>query len=1273
MLPNRISTEMQITINVTASASQTIVAGLPPDRFYRILLFAMSGERRSLSASMPSSPRVPSLPPLTPPKELRVTSRGTQEAKVSWKPSNYANCTGELINYVIFLNSTRLLEPMMIKLDGNVRSHVIKDLIPGTHYTVQVAASTRGGLGVPTEPVHFRTGGELPEIELDDNEDGSKPFLPDELDEATTLLDSFEDDESVRSRWTTVRLDNRVHPQLFLIPAKIQNLRATSDATSIHLKWSVALRRIKPNLEFELLRLSADEIGTTQTKGQPLRVHLATAENTEEQVGYLPPGTKYIIRWGDLHPGPAEDVVSGDQTEYLIRNLRPGTIYYIRVIAVTRLGDGPAAYTVAMTHNLDAGDPKLTTIETVIPMNLVVLTVGPTWARVGWELPEQPSSLTSQSLRFQLKYYPINEDRSRQIPLHLASSDRVVSTVNVTIPWTEQVAKQPRQFKTMLRGLKPATQYEFGVCLLQDPVSTSAWRRSKVPLEDSCWSMVQGFETIGQTPADAPRNVHVSVSGVNSTLKPPEPTTNQMTSVIAHPYASERNGQNSHGVRVHWDPPSQPNGNILAYIIYWTTSRQKPIMEWLEHTSQGTTRQADLVRLEPNQVYFLRMIARNRHGDSPFSKVVAFRTADVYGRGGGMIRLSKEYHDPREINEPLDQILDDSHFKYDSEVKGGANENKTDAFAKEQFRWIIVGCVLGATVVILLIATAVLFRRWRKLRHSLGIVKKFQVKPQYITSYPNVTGSQANPYPNHPNLSANNMCVGGYNLSGSLAGASHIGPTGAHTSSDVSSGHQPVHNCPKQNLMPTQFGCLEHCVPGRSVSHCTHPSPPMTQLTCSCRSNVDGGPSNFWGSPPGFVASCVEDRQSTPAGSENGGAGSFTGGSGQMEILGRNSSKRMCDPPGCFGHGPEKSDGYKCPNSVSCSNCGDWNQSANENSARTMTMSFLANSQHPVSRAHSDRCDAGHCKPNYFVTSQANQYPVGNYPDGHGDCSPDCGAMQRHHNSNMTGGFTGSGSLIEDEAIASSPASSSAGPFYTSTPPNQGNTRIKWDSVLHPHQMNHCHAGKGDISLTPCNFGQSRTHIRFYDGQRDRKVSSTRCHTDRGPFGMATQEGNNVLSSDYASQQSSLSNKSSASSATGHRCSPERPPSETRAAQVGLSFALDRVPTPEPTPRPAPFSRLAAGIFNQQQSLLQTMPSVDNSAISPSILKKAKFLTTPSIMEANKDDDTLDLKNPSEFLYVASGKELSREYSAEELSQEMANLEGLMKDLNKITQCQFDC
>ena len=35
--------------------------------------------------------------------------------------------------------------------------------------------------------------------------------------------------------------------------------------------------------------------------------------------------------------------------------------------------------------------------------------------------------------------------------------------------------------------------------------------------------------------------------------------------------------------------------------------------------------------------------------------------------------------------------------------------------------------------------------------------------------------------------------------------------------------------------------------------------------------------------------------------------------------------------------------------------------------------------------------------------------------------------------------------------------------------------------------------------------------------------------------------------------------------------------------------------------------------------------------------------------------------------------ELPKSYSAEELTAEMANLEGLMKDLNAITQHEFEC
>lgn len=67
-------TSNQITMNISAPASHFVIAGLPPDNFYRILLFAMSQSHSSPPASVPSSPRVPALPPQTAPSGVSLIS-----------------------------------------------------------------------------------------------------------------------------------------------------------------------------------------------------------------------------------------------------------------------------------------------------------------------------------------------------------------------------------------------------------------------------------------------------------------------------------------------------------------------------------------------------------------------------------------------------------------------------------------------------------------------------------------------------------------------------------------------------------------------------------------------------------------------------------------------------------------------------------------------------------------------------------------------------------------------------------------------------------------------------------------------------------------------------------------------------------------------------------------------------------------------------------------------------------------------------------------------
>ncbi|TPP59060.1 Netrin receptor DCC, partial [Fasciola gigantica] len=720
---DRTPNQGQLTLNVSAPASWTVVTGLPPDNFYRVLLFSMAGTQRSPPASMPSSPRVPALAPRSAPRDVKITTRGVQSAKVAWELPDGFDCTGELINYVITINSSRLLEPIVIKVPREKRSYVVEDLVPGTQYTVQVAATTRGGVGVASSPLNFRTSGETPRVDMDDDtEDVEAASL---VSEEPEEWDEFYEGIISRSEWTGDERAGYEDPRMFMVPAKIHNLRATATQSSIHLKWTVALRRVNPDTERELLvpgpRNSVPR-GSSEVSAHPMRINLAINKHDKDSRGYLPSGTKYLIRWGDMHPGPAEDSVRGDQTEYLIENLRPGTIYYIRVIAVTQLGEGPAAYTVTRTLNPVTDELTPATSGPLIPVNLVVQAVGSTWARVGWELSNLPSAETMPSLMFQIKYYAITadgfHDTQHGYRRGLSTYERDVELVNLTVPNRNRGAKRVgSHYKAMLRGLRPGTQYEFGVCLIQshltndlNAVEVRDNRASAMATSPYCWSMVQGFETFGQHPKDPPQRIRVLI---------PLSDTKPETIGLVQLDPSDSGGLSSDGgktypIRVIWDSPSQSNGPILAYVIYLTANRKQSVTHWFERSVDGSLRRVEIRGLDLNRVYYMQIAARNRHGRSPLSSVIVFRTPDAQGIGGGMFKLSREYYDARDINEPLMTMVTGI-----SEALG----TQTADLKGENMPWIVVGSVLGGALVIMIVITVVLLNRCRRGRTSLGLMK----------------------------------------------------------------------------------------------------------------------------------------------------------------------------------------------------------------------------------------------------------------------------------------------------------------------------------------------------------------------------------------------------------------------------------------------------------------------------------------------------------------------------------------------------------------------
>ncbi|XP_072134260.1 immunoglobulin superfamily DCC subclass member 4 [Mobula birostris] len=76
---------------------------------------------------------------------------------------------------------------------------------------------------------------------------------------------------------------------------------------------------------------------------------------------------------------------------------------------------------------------------------------------------------------------------------------------------------------------------------------------------------------------------------------------------------------NSYSVRVRWQPPTEPNGIIIEYIILYNVNYTQPDDLWNSLSKEGNIFSTDVKGLESNTRYFFKMGAKTIVGAGPFS------------------------------------------------------------------------------------------------------------------------------------------------------------------------------------------------------------------------------------------------------------------------------------------------------------------------------------------------------------------------------------------------------------------------------------------------------------------------------------------------------------------------------------------------------------------------------------------------------------------------------------------------------------------------------
>uniref|UniRef100_A0A8B9RLD7 Neogenin 1a n=1 Tax=Astyanax mexicanus TaxID=7994 RepID=A0A8B9RLD7_ASTMX len=284
----------------------------------------------------------------------------------------------------------------------------------------------------------------------------------------------------------------------------------------------------------------------------------------------------YIIGYGIGSPHAQTIKVDYKQRYYSIENLDPSSHYVITLKAFNNVGEGIPVYESAITRpQSDPIDPDVDLYELFHPPYTPVPDPIPMMPPVG----VQASVLSHDTIKVTWA------DNS------LPKNQKITDARYYTVRWKTNIPANTK-YKTantttlshMVTGLKPNTLYEFSVMVTKGR-------------KTSTWSMTAHGTTFEATPSSAPKDVTV-------VSKETRPRT----------------------IIVNWQPPSEANGKITGYIIYYSTDVNAEVHDWVIEPVVGNRLTHQIQDLTLDTTYYFKIQARNSKGMGPMSEAVHFRT-----------------------------------------------------------------------------------------------------------------------------------------------------------------------------------------------------------------------------------------------------------------------------------------------------------------------------------------------------------------------------------------------------------------------------------------------------------------------------------------------------------------------------------------------------------------------------------------------------------------------------------------------------------------------
>ncbi|KAM8782073.1 neogenin isoform 10-T10 [Rhynchonycteris naso] len=616
------------------------------------------------------------------PRDVVASLVSTRFIKLTWR-TPASDPHGDNLTYSVFYTKEGTARERVENTSHSGEMQVtIQNLMPATVYIFRVMAQNKHGSGESSAPLRVET---QPEVQLP----GPAPNIRAFATSPTSITVTWE---------TPLSGNGEIQNYKLYYMAKGTDKEQDVDVSS----HSHTINGLKKYTEYSFRVVAYNKHGpgvstqdvAVQTlsdvpSATPQNLSLEVRNSKSIMIHWQPPppatqngqiaGYKVRYRKASRKSDITETLVPGTQLSQLIDGLDRGTEYNFRVAALTVNGTGPATdWLSAETFESDLDESRVPEVPSSLHVRPLVTSIVVSWTPPenqnivvrGYAIGYGIGSPHAQTIRvdYKQRYYTIeNLDSSSHyvitlkafnnvgegIPLYESAVTRphtvpdptpmmppvgvqasILSHDTVRITWADNSLPKHQKitdsryytvrWKTnipantkyknanattlsyLVTGLKANTLYEFSVMVTKG-------RRS------STWSMTAHGTTFELVPTSPPKDVTV-------VSKEGKPRT----------------------IIVNWQPPSEANGKITGYIIYYSTDVNAEIHDWVIEPVVGNRLTHQIQELTLDTPYYFKIQARNSKGMGPMSEAVQFRTPKASGsaKGSRLPDLGSDYKPP---------------------------------------------------------------------------------------------------------------------------------------------------------------------------------------------------------------------------------------------------------------------------------------------------------------------------------------------------------------------------------------------------------------------------------------------------------------------------------------------------------------------------------------------------------------------------------------------------------------------------------------------------